>query len=83
MNTFQALYGRRPPSIMLYFDRGNEVDQSFLKRDDLLWHLKKNLEPIANRMKQMADKKRRDVEFQIGDMILLKLYPYHQQTTFK
>ena len=37
----------------------------------------------ANRMKQTADKKKRNVEFQAGDMVLLKLHPYRQQTAFK
>ncbi|KAL5559197.1 hypothetical protein UlMin_035408 [Ulmus minor] len=86
MTPFQALYGRLPPSIPLYLDglsRVNEVDQSLLQRDDLLQHLKKNLEMAANRMKQTADKKRRNVEFQAGDMVLLNLHPYHQQTAFK
>ncbi|KAL5565238.1 hypothetical protein UlMin_028402 [Ulmus minor] len=86
MTPFQALYGRLPPSIPLYLDglsRVNEVDQSLLQRDDLLQHLKKNLDMAANRMKQTADKKRRNVEFQAGDMVLLKLHPYRQQTAFK
>ena len=86
MTPFQALYCRLPPSIPLYFDRLsqlNEVDQSLLHRDELLQHLKKNLDMAANRMKQIADKKRRNVEFQAGDMVLLKLHPYHQQTAFK
>ena len=34
-------------------------------------------------MKQMADQKRHDVEFQAGDVVLLKLHPYCQQTAFK
>lgn len=37
----------------------------------------------ANRMKQTADKKRRNVEFQVGEMVLLRLHPYRQQSAFK
>ena len=62
MTPFQALYGRLPPSIPLYFDglsRVHEVDQSLLHRDELLQHLKKNLDMTTNRMKQMADQKKK------------------------
>jgi hypothetical protein len=34
-------------------------------------------------MKQMADQKRRDIMFQIGDWVLFKLHQYLQQTVFK
>jgi translation initiation factor IF-1 len=86
MTPFQALYGRVPPSIPLYSDglsRVNEVDQSLLHRDELLQHLKMNLDRAANRMKQTTDKSRCSVEFQAGDLVLLKLHPYRQQTAFK
>ncbi|KAL9454503.1 hypothetical protein AB3S75_009990 [Citrus x aurantiifolia] len=61
----------------------HEVDQALHSRDELLLQLKKNLATAANRMKQIADKGRRDVEFKQGDMVLLKLQPYRQTSVFK
>jgi len=86
MTPFQALYGRLPPSIPHYTDglsRGNEVDQSLLNRDEVLQQLKMNLELVATRMKHVADRMRREVEFQVGDLVLLKLHPYRQHSVFK
>lgn len=80
------MYGQLPPSIPFYFDGlsgVNEVDQSLLHQDELLQHLKKNLDMVANRMKRTTHKRRRVVEFQAGDIVLLKLHLYRQQTTFK
>lgn len=79
MTPFKALYGRLPPSIPSYkdgFSPVHEVDQTLLSRDELLQHLKNNLEKSINRMKQLADQKRRDVSFNVGDLVLLKLQPY-------
>ncbi|RVW74046.1 hypothetical protein CK203_056399 [Vitis vinifera] len=61
----------------------HEVDQTLLHRDELLHQLKTNLEISMNRMKQQADSKRRDIQFAVGDQVLLKLRPYRQQTVFK
>ena len=79
MTPFQALYGKPPPTVPFYHVGScpvNEVDQALLTRDDLLRQLKHNLAMAANRMKQMVDKRRRDVEFQSGDLVFLKLQPY-------
>ena len=65
------------------FSRVHEVDQQLITRDELLRQLKANLERSMNRMKQMADKKRRDISFDVGERVLLKLHPYRQQTVFK
>ena len=86
MTPYQALYGRLPPLIPAYpegLSPVHEVDQTLLHRDELLHQLKTNLEISMNRMKQHADSKRRDIQFEVGDQVLLKLHPYRQQTVFK
>ncbi|KAA8544712.1 hypothetical protein F0562_019441 [Nyssa sinensis] len=85
MTPFQALYGRTPPTMPSYMagvSPVHEIDLQLVDRDALLKLLKGNLASSINRMKQMADKKRREREFQVGDWILLKLHPYRQQTVF-
>ncbi|XP_061960644.1 uncharacterized protein LOC133681574 [Populus nigra] len=65
-----ALYGRLPPSIPLYTEglsAVHEVDHHLLHRDALLKQLKTYLETLVNRMKQMADRKRRDVSFEVSN----------------
>ena len=79
MTPFQALYGRPPPTILIYplgSSPVHEVDQALKTRDELLVQLKTNLAAAANKMKKTADKKRREVELQEGDMVYLKLHPY-------
>ncbi|KAF5480472.1 hypothetical protein F2P56_001220 [Juglans regia] len=86
MTPFQALYGHPPPSVPLYhngFSFVNEVDEHLTTRDEILRQLKANLEASINRMKQIADQKRRDVTFEVGEMVFLKLHPYRQQLVFK
>lgn len=61
---FQILYGRPPPVIQPYQDLTTPVEaveHTLRQRDDLLRNLKTNLQNTQNRMKQVADKKRRDV----------------------
>ena len=60
-----------------------EVDQSLEAQDELLRQLKCNVETSINRMKQITDKKHRDVSFEIRDLVFLKLHSYNQQTAFK
>lgn len=60
----------------------NDVDQQLAMRDELLHKLKTNLQIAVNRMKQLANWKRRDVSVNVGDNILLKLHHYRQHSTF-
>lgn len=81
MTPFQDLYGRLPPNIPPYV-RGSSKNQAIedilLERDELLKYLKTNLLQAQNRMKQKSDSKRREMEFQVGDQVLVRLQPYRQ-----
>ena len=58
MTTFQALYGRPPPSIPNYqvgASSVNEVDQTLVSQNAILQQLKINLHATINRMKQVAN----------------------------
>ena len=46
------------------------------ERNYMLDELKFQLERAQNRMKVYADKKRRDVEYAIANMVYMKLKPY-------
>jgi hypothetical protein len=61
----------------------HEVDKNLASRDALLQQLKSNLLVANNRMKQQANSKCQDIEFQVGDLVFLKLHPYRQQSVFK
>ncbi|RVW36427.1 Transposon Tf2-11 polyprotein [Vitis vinifera] len=85
MTPFQALYGRLPPTIPHYLMGTtpiHAVDQNLASRNAILRQLKTNLHAATNRMKQVADSKRRNIEYQVGDMVFLKLQPYRQQSVF-
>lgn len=85
MTPFQALYGRTPPSIPANETDSaliGELDDQLASRDELLAELKQHLNTANNRMKQLADAKRRDVQFAVGDWVLLRIQPYRQKTLF-
>ena len=80
---FQAVYGRLPPPLIQYGDMdtpNSTLDQQLKKRDVALGALKEHLRVAQERMKNYADLKRRDVEFQEGELIFLKIMPYRQMS---
>ena len=76
---FKALYGRDPPTLLRWVDQSSkvqEVDQLIKERNQLLDELKEQLQKAQSRMKSQADKRRREVEYEKGDLVYLKLKPY-------
>ncbi|PNX92431.1 Ty3/gypsy retrotransposon protein, partial [Trifolium pratense] len=83
MTPFKALYGRDPPYLTKYevqVDDPPALREELMERDQILQQLKTNLERAQQYMKQQADKHRREVSFKVGDLVLVKLQPYKQQS---
>ncbi|KAA0045026.1 Transposon Ty3-G Gag-Pol polyprotein [Cucumis melo var. makuwa] len=78
---FQVAYGRKPPSLLSYGDGetiNSTVDEQLRERDIALGALRKHLRLAQDQMKKYADPKRRDVEYQVGDLVFLRIRPYRQ-----
>ncbi|GKB64683.1 hypothetical protein Tco_0920869 [Tanacetum coccineum] len=81
MSPFQDLYGRLPLSVTLYplgSSKVAAVDDLLMECDGLLRQLKDNLFSAKRRMEVKANRRRRDIEFNVGDIVLFKLQLYQQ-----
>jgi hypothetical protein len=80
---FKALYGYEAnlclaPTVLP--ETNSSVSEVVEHRAAHLESLKQQLARAQNRMKLMADKKRTDHQFAVGDRVLLKLQPYTQSS---
>ena len=81
MTPFQAVYERPPPTIPTYVHGQSKiqaVEGDLLTRDEILQHPKKNLMHSQHQMMQQANKQRTGMQFEVGDLVLMKLQPYRQ-----
>ena len=83
MTPFYALYGRQAPPLICY-EQGSaasaEVENQLVSRDAILLELKEQLHQAQLRMQQSTHTHRRDINFDVGDHVFVKLKPYRQQT---
>ena len=76
MAPYEALYGRKCRSPLCWNEigerelTGHEIIQDAAEKVALI---KRRLETAASRQKSYADPKRRDVKFQVGDYVFLKV----------
>ncbi|KAH0670700.1 hypothetical protein KY290_026097 [Solanum tuberosum] len=81
MTPFEVVYGRPPPIVsrfVLDSTSNPTISGSLRQRDETLAVLKSNLLQAQDRMKFQADKGRREVIFDIGDWVYVRLRPYRQ-----
>jgi transposase InsO family protein len=73
---FKVVYGRDPPSIKSYESGTAKVDtveRTLLDRDEFLQEIKERLILAQNVMKEQHDNHRRELDFQVGDWVWLRL----------
>lgn len=78
---FEAVYGVPPPSLLRYVPGTTSVasvDTYLRDRDVILRDLRAHLLQARDRMVSLANLHRRDVQFEVGDYVYLKLQPYRQ-----
>jgi hypothetical protein len=74
MTHFEAVYGKKPPSIlsyMLYVSKVHVVDQTLTIREAILHTLKDNLAMAQNQKKQQANQGHLERQFFEGDQVFL------------
>lgn len=73
---FRVVYGRDPPTITSYRpgdSRLPAVEQQMVERDEFLLEIRDRLEQAQQYAKLQYDKSHRQVLFQVGDWVLLRL----------
>ena len=83
---FRALYGRQPPALIAAQPSATtppKVADLIVQRGALLVELRRNLERAQQRMAEAANRHRRDVSYEVGDKVLLKLQQYRQHSVAK
>ena len=74
---FEVVYGRSPPSMVSYLPgsaRVAAVDRHLRDRDEFLLDIRDRLVLAQDTMREIHDKKRRFVQFAVGDWVLLRLH---------
>ena len=78
---YEVVYRQSPPVNLPYLAGASKielVDRSLLKREEMLKLIKFHMKRAQDRMKQLANKHRSERQFNIGDMVYVKLHPYRQ-----
>ncbi|GAU27744.1 hypothetical protein TSUD_215550 [Trifolium subterraneum] len=80
---YEIVYGRPPPVITRWLQgetRVEAVQKELLDKDEALRQLRAQLQRAQDRLKQMADRKRYDRSFEVGEWVFVKLRAHRQQS---
>ncbi|KAI3798883.1 hypothetical protein L1987_34167 [Smallanthus sonchifolius] len=79
MAPFEALYGRKCRSLICWSEIGEAQitgPELIQETSDKIMLIRDNLLVARSRQKSYADKRRKPLEFQVGDLVLLKVSPW-------
>ncbi|KAJ9562865.1 hypothetical protein OSB04_008025 [Centaurea solstitialis] len=86
MPPFELLYGRKCRTPICWGEVGHRVlgnTEIVLKTTELVQMIRERSATAQSRQKSYADKRRSDLEFQVGDFVLLKVSPWKGVIRFR
>ncbi|KAL4184997.1 hypothetical protein AMTRI_Chr10g228380 [Amborella trichopoda] len=78
---YEIIYGRPPPTLLSYVPGTTQVesvDKELIHWHQILMDLKIQLQAAQTRMKKFYDMHCIDKNFEVGDLVYLRLQPYRQ-----
>ena len=81
---YEVTFGRKPFNFLEYISGTSNieaVEDLLTDRDATFQTIRKKLLKAQDQMKKQADHKRQEVNYQVGDWVLLRLRPYRQSST--
>lgn len=84
VSLYEVTYGKKPLTIPQYItgtSRVEAIDDFLSNRESVFTELRKKLLKVQEHMKLSADMKRRNVNFECGDLVMVKLRPHRQTST--
>ena len=78
MASYEALYGRKCRSpIHWYETRERQIEKTDFIREatEAVQKIRQRMETAQSRQKSYADRRRRPLEFEVGDLVFLKVAP--------
>jgi transcription antitermination factor NusG len=79
MSPFEALYGRKCRTLLMWSEVGERMffgPAKIKEAEEGVAQVRENLRIAQSRQKSYADNRRRDLEFQVGDHVYLKVSPF-------
>ena len=83
MTPYEVIYGKPPPPLSNYLQgssRNDAVDAKLSTREEIHTTLRRKLIKAQEAMKHFMDQKRRDVAYEVDQLVYVKLRPHRQSS---
>jgi hypothetical protein len=86
MSPFEALYGRKCRTPLMWSEVGDRIIEKpdfITAAEEKIAEIRKNLKAVQDRQKSYADTRRRELSFEVGDYVYLKVSPIRGTRRFQ